>query len=91
MGHAVKKNFEFHELFNFMILKMRETGIQDYIFKQYARKRGAKSECGNKDKFLPLNLEAVISAFLVYMAGLGFCVKILMFEIFWVKMKNKNE
>ena len=86
LAMPIKKDFEFYELFNLMILRMRESGLHDYTFKHYAKKRYAQSECSRRDKGDPLNMEAVISAFVVYVAGFCLSFALLFIEIFLKKI-----
>ena len=86
----VRKDFEFYELFNIMILRMRESGIQFDIFKNYRDKQGGSPDCGRRAKGSSLGIKSVISAVIVQLAGMVLSIIILCIEIA-VKRRPTNQ
>ena len=77
----VKKNFEFYELFNLNILKLRESGIQFEIFKKYGFKHNGNIECGTWQKGSAIGMESVISAIIIMLGGIFLPLIIFVVEI----------
>ena len=84
----VRKDFEFYELLNIMILKMKEGGIQFDIFKKYRDKQGGVPDCSKRDKGSALGIKSVISAASVQVLGIILSIIILFVEIAWDHMKR---
>ena len=82
----VRKGFEFYELFNIMILKMKEGGIQFDIFKKYRDKQGGVPDCSKRDSGSALGMKSVISAAIVQLLGIILSIIILFVEITWKHM-----
>ena len=66
----------------------RERGIHEYTFKHYEQKKDIRAECGKKEGGSTIKIANVISAFIIYVAGFGFSVALLIFEIVFTKIKN---
>ena len=77
----VRKDFKFKELFNIIILKLRESGIQFDIFKKYRDKQGGEPDCGRRARGSALGEKSVISAILIMIAGIILSFIILIVEI----------
>ena len=77
---AVNKGFPFQELFNIMILRMKENGLQETIFRRYNDEQGGEPDCGKRQKGSSLGMKSVISAFIILATGIFLSLTIFMFE-----------
>ena len=77
----VKKNFEFDELFNLNMLKLRESGVQFEIFKKYGFKHKGNIECGTWHKGSAIGMKSVISAIMIMLGGIILPLIIYVVEI----------
>lgn len=70
----VKRGFEFVELLNIMIMRMRESGLQKDILNKYEVEQGLVMDCGKKKKGSALGMNTVFSAITIHV--LGICIPI---------------
>ena len=90
----INKDFEFYELFNYQILKIKESGILDYIQKVYQTKYGGiirQCENSKRQKGSPIDPYTVIAPIIVFLGGLSVCFLILMVENCWSFSKKRKE
>ena len=80
---TVKKGFQFSELFNIVILKLRETGIQSDIFNTYHGKKRVAHSCGKREKGSGLGMKSVISAVIIQLVGIILPIFIFFGEVAW--------
>jgi len=90
----ISKNFEFLNLFNYQIMKIKESGILNYIEKSYYSKFGGiKRLCESsvRQKGTPIDIYTVISAVMIYISGLSICIFGVILENVWkLFYKRKN-
>ena len=86
----INRNFEFYELFNYQILKIKESGNLRFIQHSYEME---SNKCGtsSNQKGSPIDLYTIILAVLVYIGGLGASVLILILENCWKFSRKTKE
>ena len=80
----MSKRFEFYEVFNFSILKLKESGVLQYIDKTYQEKyggvhRACDSPTNAKGTAIPLH--TVVSAIAAMLAGISASAVLVFAEI----------
>ena len=87
------KTFEFYDVFNYQIMRLKESGIMKYIEHVYHEKYGGihrACEFSVQEKGSPIDLYTVVSAVGVFLAGLVMSVMVLVLEmlVWWFKAKQ---
>ena len=78
------KTFEFYDVFNYQIMRLKESGILKYIEHVYHEKYGGihrACEFSVQEKGSPIDLYTVVSAVAVFLAGLVMSVMVLVLEM----------
>ena len=92
----ISKTFEFYDVFNYQIMKLKESGIMTYIEHVYQDKYGGINrpcEFSVRQKGSPIDLYTVISAIAVFITGLVSSVMMVVMEMlfWWFKTKQDRE
>ena len=87
------KTFEFYDVFNYQIMRLKESGIMKYIEHVYHEKYGGINracEFSVQEKGSPIDLYTVVSAVAVFLAGLVMSVMVLLLEmlVWWFMAKQ---
>ena len=82
----MSKTFEFYDLFNYQILKIKESGVLNHIITVYQEKYGGLNRpCDSfvRAKGSPIDLHTLASLVVVLLSGIGGSVLVLLLEILW--------
>ena len=89
----ISKTFEFYEIFNYSILKIKESGILQYIDKTYQEKYGGihrACDSPSVPKGTAISLHTVVSAVAVLLAGICAGILLVLLEMCWGCMQVRQ-
>ena len=87
----MSKTFEFYDLFNYQILKIKESGVLNHIITTYQEKYGGINRpCDSftRGKGSPLDLHTMAFLVVVILSGMGGSVVVFMLEVLWYNRRK---
>ena len=90
----ISYDFEFYDTFNYQIMKIKESGVLQFIMKSYENKyRGIKRTCENpkRQKGSPIDMYTIIILVIFFIGGICSSILFLLIENCWKFVKQKQE
>ena len=82
----ISYDFEFYHTFNYQIMKLKESGVLQYIVKTYENKYGGISRnCENlkRQKGSPIDMHTIITPVIFFIGGASISLLFLIIENCW--------
>ena len=90
----ISYDFEFYDTFNYQIMKIKESGVLQFIMKSYENKYGGiKRTCENpkRQKGSPIDMYTIIILVIFFIGGICSSILFLLMENCWKFGKQKKE
>ena len=85
----MRKDLEFNDLIDHVLLKMKNAGIHDAVMKRYDGNN--VENCGKREKGSPLSISTTVFVFLVLITGFILSIFFFLVEfIFWTAFKTSQ-
>ena len=85
-GFPFNKDFEFKEIINYSILKMKDAGIHNIIRKRYLADDEKTAACGKRSEGSSLGIFGTISFFIILSLGIITSILLLILELIWRRL-----